>query len=69
MGVSKHLEIVFAVKDTDKGIRKSVDQCNDHKLDQKCCCKGPVEKLTDEIMFALSVALADQRLCTLGKSV
>ena len=33
MGVSKQLEIMFAVKDTDKGIRKSVDQYNDHKLD------------------------------------
>lgn len=47
MGVSKQLEIMFAVKDTDKGIRKSVDQYNDHKLDQKCCSKRPVEKFTD----------------------
>ena len=69
MGVSKQLEIMFAVKDSDEGIRKSVDQCNDHKLNQKCCSKRPVEKFTDEIMFALSVTLADQRLCTLGKSV
>ena len=45
--VSKQLEIMFAVKDTDKGIRKSVDQYNDHKLDQKCCSKRPVEKFTD----------------------
>ena len=41
------LEAWVPVKDTDKGIRKSVDQYNDHKLDQKCCSKRPVEKFTD----------------------